>query len=368
MGSGDGLREGVTEALRTVLDPELRVDLVTAKMVKEVEIRGRDARVVVELTTPACPLRAKIEDDVRAALRRVNGLGEVVLEFTARVRAASTVADRAPLPGIQNIIAVAAGKGGVGKSTVAVNVALALAQDGARVGLMDADVYGPSIPKMLGLPTAQPEARGGRIVPCVVAPTGQPLKVMSMAFFLQDDQPVIWRGPMLHKVIQQFLQEVEWGELDYLVVDLPPGTGDVQLSLSQSVPLSGTLIVTTPQDVALLDVRKAAAMFEKVLVPILGIIENMAGFECPCCHAVTPVFGAGGGERYATERGYPFLGSVPLDAAVCAGGDAGQPAVARQQDSAAARALREAARRLAGQLSVRARAGGQGFAVELPVL
>ena len=355
------------DALRTVLDPELRVDLVTAGMVKRAEVAGGVARVEVELTTPACPLKDQIERDVRAALARVPGVTAVELAFSARVRSAPSAAGASAIPGIRNVIAVASGKGGVGKSTLAANVAASLALDGARTGLMDADIHGPSIAKMFGLPSVQPEARRDRIVPFGVdLGGGARLAVMSMAFFVAESQPVVWRGPMLHKVLQQFLHDVDWGELDYLVVDLPPGTGDVQISLSQLVPMTGALVVTTPQDVALLDVRKAVTMFGKVGVPILGVVENMGAFECPGCKAVHPIFGEGGGERLAEVAGAPFLGTIPLAPEVRAAGDAGKPLLVAGGDSAAARALRDVARRLAAQVSVRASKGG--YAVELPVL
>ena len=363
----DTLDKRIQDALRTVLDPEMRIDLVTAGMVKRVEVSGSDAQVEIELTTPACPLKEQIEREVRAALALVVGLKGLELSFSARVRSGAAPAGAAPIAGIQNIVAVGSGKGGVGKSTVASNVAVSLARDGARVGLMDADIHGPSVAMMFGLASRQPEARGKRIVPFEVPLGGgmTPLKVMSMAFFLEDGQPVVWRGPMLHKVLQQFLHDVDWGELDYLVIDLPPGTGDVQISLSQLVPIAGALIVTTPQDVALLDVRKAVTMFKKVNVPVLGVVENMGAFECPGCHAVHPIFGEGGGKAFAEEVGVPFLGTIPLAAEVRVAGDSGRPLLATETDSAAGRALREAARRLAGQLSLRARAG---YTHELRVL
>ena len=354
------------DALGTVMDPELHQDLVTLKMVKSVVVEGGRVRLDVELTTPACPLKDKIEADVRRAVGQVPGVGSIDLAFSARVRSAVTVSGRAPIPGIANVVAVASGKGGVGKSTVAVNLAVALAQTTARVGLLDCDIYGPSVPKLLGLPTRAPEGRDGKIAPFEIATSGGLLKVMSMAFFLQDDQPVVWRGPMLHKVLQQFLHDVAWGELDYLVIDLPPGTGDVQLSLSQTVPLTGAVIVTTPQEVALLDVRKAVSMFGKVGVPILGIVENMASFACTSCGAEHAVFGSGGGEALARETKAPLLGSVPLDVATREGGDLGLPAVAAKELSPAGRALVEVARAVAAQVSIRAREGG--FAVELPVI
>jgi ATP-binding protein involved in chromosome partitioning len=363
------LRENVLAALRTVLDPEMHVDLVTAGMVKEVAHEGGRLRLGIELTTPACPLKDVIERDVRAAVSRVRGVETIEVAFTARVRQAPAFGGTAAIPGIRNVVAVASGKGGVGKSTVATNLAAALAASGARTGLMDADIHGPSVAKMFGLASVQPEARSGRIIPFEVDVTaersGRPLKVMSMAFFLEENQPVVWRGPMLHKALQQFLHDVEWGELDYLVLDLPPGTGDVQLSLSQLVPLTGALVVTTPQEVALLDVRKAIAMFAKVQVPVLGLVENMGAFQCPSCEAVHPVFGSGGGEALARDAKIPFLGTIPLAPAVREAGDAGRPIVATGDTSAAAQALRLVARRLAGEVS--RRAGTSGFALELPV-
>jgi len=365
--ASEDLHARVIDALRTVIDPEMHVDLVTAKMIKECALDGRDLKLDVELTTPACPLKDVIERDVRAALAKVEGLGRVGLVFSARVRSAPALAASGPIPGLRNIVAIAAGKGGVGKSTVATNVAVALARDGARTGILDADIHGPSVAKMFDLGGAKPEGRGNRILPIEVGVGAKhPLKVMSMAFFLDDSQPVVWRGPMLHKALQQFLHDVDWGELDYLVLDLPPGTGDVQISLTQLVPLSGALLVTTPQDVALLDVRKAAVMFAKVNVPILGVIENMGAFECPGCHEVHSIFGEGGGESLAKELGVPFLGRIPLHPSVREGGDAGLPIVASKQPGAAGEALLDCARKLAGQVSVRAAQGG--YAVELPVL
>ena len=361
------LEDRVREALRTVLDPELRIDLVTAGMVKGVEVDGSDVKLDIELTTPACPLKDQIEREVRAAVSRVEGVGRIGLAFSSRVRSGPSVAGAMQVAGIRNVVAVASGKGGVGKSTLASNVAVALAQDGARTGILDADIHGPSIAKMFGLPSKAPDAKSGRIQPFEVQlGGGAHLRVMSMAFFLEEGQPVVWRGPMLHKVLQQFLHDVDWGELDYLVLDLPPGTGDVQISLSQLVPMSGALVVTTPQDVALLDVRKAVNMFRKVNVPVLGLVENMGAFECPGCHAVHPIFGEGGGKRYADEIEVPFLGTIPLFPEIRVAGDGGMPLLAARDVGAASTALRDVARRAAGQLSLRARAGG--FTVELPVL
>src|SRR3989338_4809056 len=260
----------ILNALKTVQDPDLHKDLVTLGLIKEVKISGSKVSVTVELTTPACPLKGKIKQDVENAVRSVAGVSDVDVQMTANVRPAF-VAERKGIQGIKNVIAIASGKGGVGKSTVSVNLAVALAKSGASVGLMDADIYGPNIPLMMGL-AGKPHAEGNKIIP----PQNYGVKVMSMGFMIPEDQAVIWRGPMLHGAIQQFLSDVAWDNLDYLLVDLPPGTGDVQLSLSQAVPLTGSVMVTTPQAVSLQDVRKGIAMFEKVRVPILGLIENMS--------------------------------------------------------------------------------------------
>jgi len=365
--SANALKDKILAALRKVEDPELHQDLVTAGMVRDVALSdGGGVRLNIELTTPACPLKDRIEADVRAAVEAVPGVRSLAVEFSARVRSGGAVGGKQPIPGVAHVVAVASGKGGVGKSTLAVNVATALAMDGARVGLLDCDIYGPSVPLLVGLPLRQPDSRAGRIVPFEVVKGGARLKVMSMAFFMAEDQAVVWRGPLLHKAIQQFLFEVEWGELDYLVIDLPPGTGDAQLSLSQVVPLTGALIVTTPQDVALLDVKKAVNMFDKVGVPVLGVAENMAYFRCPDCGSEHPIFGRGGGESWAAARGLAFLGAIPIDMAVREGGDRGEPAVARAEPGAAGEALRAVARALAGRVSVQARQGS--FSVELPVV
>lgn len=250
------------------------------------------------------------------------------------------------MPGVQHTIAIASGKGGVGKTTVSVNIACALAKEGYKVGLMDADIYGPNVPLMMGTSTLPP-LQEGKVVPA----ENFGVKVMSMGFLVKPNEAVIWRGPMLHGAVNKFLKEVLWGDLDYLIVDLPPGTGDVQLSLSQSIPLTGALIVTTPQDVALLDVRKSIAMFEKVKVPILGVIENMSGFECPHCGTKTNIFDKGGGAKAAASLNIPFLGEVPLVTDVRAGGDQGHPIVLTHPENPAARALTDAAKKLAAQVS-----------------
>jgi ATP-binding protein involved in chromosome partitioning len=317
-------------------------------MVKDLVLDGTKVSFTIELTTPACPLKDEIEARVQAALRPI-GAEEIVLAWSSSVRRATPAAPQM-LPGVKNIIAVGSGKGGVGKTTISVNLAVALARAGASVGLLDADITGPNIPMMMGAegqPAASPD---GKITP--IEANG--VKVISIQFFLPEGQPVVWRGPLVGGAIQQFLRDVDWGELDYLVVDLPPGTSDAQLTLAQSVPLTGAVLVTTPQQVALSDVAKALAMFRRVNVPILGLVENMSGFVCAHCGEVTDLFGRGGGERYAAENGVDFLGSVPLDITVRQGADVGVPAVAQSQPGPASIALEHIARAIAGKVSVEA--------------
>jgi ATP-binding protein involved in chromosome partitioning len=343
-------RERVLEALRPVQDPELHRSLVDLGMIKEVTIEGASVRVQVELTTPACPLRERIREDVERAVRALPGVQTVEVGFSSRVRAAGTgLPDRQPIPGVKNTIAVASGKGGVGKSTVAVNLAVALAQEGATVGLLDADVYGPSIPLMLGT-EEQPGLVDNKIIPG----RAYGIAVMSVGYILDPEKALIWRGPLVSQLIRQFLSDVQWGDLDYLVIDLPPGTGDVQLTLVQTIPLSGAIIVTTPQDVALADAIKGLQMFREVKTPVLGIVENMSYFVCPHCGHVAEIFGSGGGERVANKYGVPLLGQIPIDPAVRDGGDRGVPVVVGQPGSSTAQAFREAARQAAARLSVEA--------------
>ena len=339
----------VIKALSTVQEPELGGNLISRNMVKDLAIDGTSVSFTVELTTPACPLKDEIQSRIEAALRPI-GAERIDLTWTSAVRRATTPAGPQLLPGVKNIIAVGSGKGGVGKTTVSVNLAVALAKAGASVGLLDADITGPNIPMMIGAegqPAASPD---GKIKP--IEALG--VKVISIQFFLPEGQPVVWRGPLVGGAIQQFLRDVDWGELDYLVVDLPPGTSDAQLTLAQSVPLTGAVLVTTPQQVALSDVAKALAMFRRVSVPILGLVENMSGFVCAHCGEVTDLFGRGGGERYAGENGIDFLGAVPLDITVRQGADVGVPAVAQSQPGPASIALEHIARAIAGKVSVQA--------------
>ena len=346
---GDVNEAAVMAALGTVQEPELGGDLVSRKMIKDLKISGGRVTFSVELTTPACPLKDQIESECRAAVMQVRNVKEVVVEFTSNVKPRPGVFDKAGIPGVAHVIAVASGKGGVGKSTVAVNLAVALAQDGARVGLLDADVYGPSAPLMTGI-SGGPATANGKLQPL----EAHGLKVMSVGFMVAPDQPIIWRGPMVSSLLRQFLYEVQWGELDYLVIDLPPGTGDIQLTLAQAMPLSGAVIVTTPQDVALADVVRGVEMFRKLNVPILGVIENMSFFCCPSCGTRSEIFSHGGGDRTSQRIGVPFLGEIPLSARIREGGDRGEPAVTSDEADAYAEAFRDVARNLAGRVSVEA--------------
>ena len=336
----------VLKALSTVQEPELGGNLISRNMVKDLVVDGTRVSFTIELTTPACPLKDEIESRVGAALRPI-GAETIEVSWSAAVRR-STPTGPQLLPGVKNIIAVASGKGGVGKTTISVNLAVALARAGASVGLLDADITGPNIPMMIGAEGQPVASPAGKITP--IEANG--VKVISIQFFLPEGQPVVWRGPLVGGAIQQFLRDVDWGELDYLVVDLPPGTSDAQLTLAQSVPLTGAVLVTTPQAVALADVAKALAMFQRVSVPILGLVENMSGFVCAHCGEVTDIFGRGGGERYAAENGIDFLGGVPLDITVRQGADVGVPAVAQSQPGPAAAALEQVARAIAGKVSV----------------
>ena len=339
----------VLDALRAVREPELPGDIVTRDMVRGLTIDGTRVAFTIELTTPACPLKDEIEADVRRALDPL-GVETVEVSWGASVRRATPVQQQQLVPGVKNIIAVASGKGGVGKSTVSVNLAVALAQDGASVGLLDADITGPNIPLMLGVdgqPKASPD---NKITPL----ERHGVKVISIQFFVPEGQPIVWRGPLVGGAIQQFLRDVDWGDLDYLIIDLPPGTSDAQLTLAQAVPISGTVLVTTPQEVSLADVNKAMAMLKRMSVAVIGIVENMTAFICPHCGEATEIFGRGGGERFAEQHGIEFLGGIPLDITVRQGGDVGVPAVAQREPGPAAQALATLARTVAARMSVRA--------------
>jgi len=338
----------ILQALAAVKDPDLHKDIVKLGFVKDVHVDGGRVSFTIELTTPACPVKEQMKEQARAAVMQLPGVSDVNVTMTAQVRAAvSPDAGRAPIPGVKNVIAVGAGKGGVGKTTVAVNLAVALARTGSRVGIMDADIYGPNVPIMLGL-KGQLGTDGEKIVP----PSKYGLQVVSMGFLTSDDAPVIWRGPMLHGVIRQFFMDVRWDDLDYLIVDLPPGTGDVALSLSQTAYVAGAIVVTSPQQVAIADSRRAVAMYQKLNIPVLGLIENMSYFVCPSCHHESDIFGRGGGERLAEELGIAFLGSIPISEPLRRGGDAGVPIMLADPESPAAEAFVAAAERTAAQVSI----------------
>ncbi|HKT21374.1 MAG TPA: Mrp/NBP35 family ATP-binding protein [Nitrososphaerales archaeon] len=339
--------EDVLKVLAEVKDPELGRDVVSLHMIEGVKVNGGRVEFTLNLTTPACPLRTRLEESAKAAVAGIPGVKQVEMKTSANVFATRDYSAAEVLKGVKNVIAVASGKGGVGKSTVAVNLAVALAGSGAKVGLLDADVYGPNIPLMMGV-TAPPMVRGDLIEP----PVAHGVKVASLGFFYNEATPVIWRGPLVAGAVRQLLTQVDWGELDYLVCDLPPGTGDASLTLAQTVPLGGILVVTTPQDAALNIAAKALAMFKRLDVPIIGIVENMSYFVCPHCGEKTAIFSSGGGRKIAAERGVDFLGEIPLAVAVREHSDAGVPIVAALPDSAESVVYKELAFKVAGMLSI----------------
>ena len=344
-------KESVTGALRNVYDPDLKKDLVTLNMVKDIKLKGNDVFVSVELTTPACPLKDQIKQDcIDEIKKQIPAVNKVEIEMTANVTAKKDSQKASMLPGVKNTIAIASGKGGVGKSTVAVNLAIALSMEGAKVGLIDADIYGPSVPMMLGI-TEQPKVYQDTATAKMIPLENYGIKVMSIGFF-EEDAPVIWRGPMASGAIKQFMSDVQWDELDYLIFDLPPGTGDIQLTLVQSIPLSGAVIVTTPQNVSLIDVRKSLRMFQRVNVPILGIVENMSYFIAPDSGKKYDIFGTGGGEKLSKELSVPLLGAVPIDQNIREGGDKGKPIVFSEPESNQAKKFVEICRNLAAQISI----------------
>jgi ATP-binding protein involved in chromosome partitioning len=340
-------KEAVLAALSTVNDPDLHKDLVTLNMIQDLKIEGHTVSFTIMLTTPACPMKDHMKNEAHAAVSAVEGVEAIEIKMDANVPNDGRSRGLLNVP-VRNAIAIASGKGGVGKSTVAVNLAVALARSGARVGLLDADIYGPNIPTMMGvekLPPATPE----KLTPA----ESYGVQMMSIGFLVKPDQPLIWRGPMLHSAIRQFLTDVAWDELDYLVIDLPPGTGDAQLSLAQSLPLSGGVIVTLPQQVSLDDALRGLEMFRQLNVPILGVVENMSYLELPDGTRMD-IFGSGGGEKLAEQTGVPFLGAIPMDAAVREGGDAGHPVILSQPESPVAQAMKAIAEDLAAKVSVAA--------------
>ncbi|MEO8083206.1 MAG: Mrp/NBP35 family ATP-binding protein [Ardenticatenales bacterium] len=341
----------VIAALSTVNDPELHRDLVSLGMIRDIAIDGGRVSFTVVLTTPACPLKNVIQQDCENALKRdIPAVETVSVQWDAQVPRDSRLSSRVAVP-VRNAIAVGSGKGGVGKSTVAVNLAVSLAKMGATVGLLDADVYGPNVPMMMGMRSARPVSKDGKHIEPIEA---HGVKMISIGFLVDEQTPLVWRGPMLHGALRQFLGDVNWGDLDYLIIDLPPGTGDVQLSLTQAMPLTGAVIVSTPQAVSQHDVVKSIAMFqlEQIDVPVLGVIENMSGFAAPDTGQVYDIFGSGGGREVAERMHVPYLGAIPIDMAVRVGGDTGVPIVVGHPDSPAAKAIAKIASDLAGHISV----------------
>jgi ATP-binding protein involved in chromosome partitioning len=358
-------KDVVLEALKKVQDPEIHRDIVSLGMVKDLQIEDGKVAFTVELTTPACPLREKIQDDCRKVLAGIEGIKNLDISFGAQVRGSKSGAGQTDLlPTVKNVVLVAAGKGGVGKSTVAVNLATALKMHGAATGLLDADIYGPSIPILMGVrdePKKIAVNGGFKLAP----PIAHNLPVMSIGFFLEPDQAVIWRGPMLGKALQQLMADVQWGDLDYLVVDMPPGTGDVQITFSQQLKVSGAVLVATPQDVALADVVRAKSMFDKVMIPIVGIIENMSYFICDGCGKRHEIFSSGGAERAAERFKIPFLGEVPIIPSIREWGDKGVPILVKDPKSEVSKVFLEIAAKLAGQLSIVSEASRRAQALKI---
>jgi ATP-binding protein involved in chromosome partitioning len=344
---GEVSQEQVLGVLKRVQDPDLRKDIVSLGFIRNLKVENGNVAFDLNLTTPACPVKDQMRDEAVTLVKGLPGVRNVEVKMTAEVRQAPQL-DKTALSSVRNIVAVGSGKGGVGKSTIAVNVAASLAAAGARVGLLDGDIYGPTTPIMLGL-EAPPKSVKNRMIPQEAAG----LKFMSMGLLVKSEQPLIWRGPMAHKALQQCLFDVDWGELDYLIIDLPPGTGDVHLTLAQAVPLTGAVIVSTPQDVGLRISMKTLRMFQQTRVPILGIVENMSYYICPHCNTQDQIFGQGGGKRAAEQLGIPFLGEVPLDIAIRKQSDVGAPIVIAYPDAPSSKVLRHIAEQIAAQVSIR---------------
>jgi len=358
-------RDAILNALRVVVDPDLRRDIVTLGFVKDVVADGGNVSLTIELTTPACPVKDQMRDQAVAAVQALPGVTKANVHMTAKVRSASAPeTGKTPVPGVKNVIAVGAGKGGVGKTTVSVNLALALAKCGSRVGILDGDIYGPNVPIMMGLTKTQLTTNGKQIVPA----EKYGVQVVSIGFMTDDDSPVIWRGPMLHSAIGQFFKEVAWNDLDYLIVDMPPGTGDVALSLSQTVPVVGSVVVTTPQQVSLADSRRAIRMYQKLSIPTIGMVENMSYYTCTNCHHEADIFGHGGGEQLAQEMNVPFLGRLPVYQPIREGSDRGVPLVEAEPASAAARAFFALAERTAAQVSMSAHRAAEANRGKIPLI
>ncbi len=341
----------VETALKNVIDPNLEKDLVSAKLIKDIRIHGDQVEVDVELGYPAAGFKDQLAGMLAETVEAIDGVAKATVNVGWKISAHAVQQGVDPVRGVKNVIAVASGKGGVGKSTLAVNLALALSAEGATVGMLDADIYGPSQPRMLGI-QGQPESKDGRSMEPLV---GYDVQAMSIGFLVDDEQPMIWRGPMVTQALQQLLNETNWHDVDYLVIDLPPGTGDIQLTLAQRVPVSGAVIVTTPQDIALLDARKGLKMFEKVEVPVLGVVENMSTHICSQCGHEEHIFGSGGGMRMAEDYAVKFLGSLPLDIKIRLQADEGRPTVVAEPDGAVAKSYRDIARRVAAKLSLQAK-------------
>ncbi len=350
-------RDAVERALQEVVDPNLEMDLVAAECIREIAVDGAKVRVAVELGYPAKRCRDELAAQLKAAVESVDGVESAAVEVTSKIEAHAVQPGLKAMQEIKNIIAVASGKGGVGKSTTAVNLALALAADGAKVGILDADIYGPSQPRMLGV-HARPESTDGNKMEPVI---GHGLQAMSAGFLIDEETPMVWRGPMVTQALEQLLSDTNWKDLDYLIVDMPPGTGDTQLTLAQKVPVTGAVIVTTPQDIALLDARKGLRMFEKVNVPVLGIVENMSIHICSKCGHQEHIFGEGGGKRMAEQYGVDLLGSLPLEIGIREQADSGNPSVVAEPDGPVADSYHRIARRIAGKLSLQKKDSGSAF-------